>query len=138
MMDPKLVRAKLAACRLHLNRLEPLAKKPYADFIADYVAFSAVERLVQLVVDTVVDINNHVLIESGAPAPKDYYSSFVGLGKLNWIPAPLARSLARTTGLRNRLVHAYEEVDLAVLYRALPAFLRDYRRYAARIAARVR
>lgn len=138
MIDPKLVRSKLDACRLHLRRLEPLAKAPFAEFSADYVLHSAAERLIQLVVDTAVDLNNHLLIESGQSVPKDYYGSFIGLVRIKFLSAPLARALARTTGLRNRLVHAYEEIDLAILHSALPALLRDYRQYADRIAARLR
>ncbi len=133
MIDAKLVRSKLEACSLCLVRLQPLARIPYAKFSTDYVVSSAAERLVQLVVDAAVDVNNHLLLEAGQPTPRDYFSSFMGLVRIRALSSRLARSLARTTGLRNRLVHAYEEIDPALFYRSLPELLRHFRAYVASI-----
>lgn len=133
MIDRKLVGAKLESCRDTLRKLRPLAREPRSRFLSDYVLYSAAERLLQLTVDAAVDINNHLILEGGLSAAADYYSSFLALVKLKALPAPLARSLARTTGLRNRLVHAYQEVDLGIVYRVLKPFLKDYERYVEAI-----
>lgn len=133
MIDRKLVATKLDAIGLYLRRLEPLARIAYGRFSADYVTFNATERLVQLAVDAAVDINNHLLTQAGRTAPPDYYSSFADLATLKVVPDAFARRIARSTGLRNRLVHAYEQADLAILHRALPGLIRDYRRYSSAV-----
>lgn len=135
MIDRKLVRAKLESCRDYLQKLGPLAREPRARFLSDYVVHNAAERLVQFTVDAAVDINNHLIIEGGQPVPADYYTSFTALVGIRALPPPLARSLARTTGLRNRLVHAYQEVDPVIVYRGLKLFIRDYTRYIGAIRA---
>ena len=58
-----------------------------------------------------------------------YYSSFARLGELEIIPEELARRLASTTGLRNRIVHRYEDVEHKIVYHSAVRLLKDYRRY---------
>lgn len=72
MIDRALVRAKLKACRLHPDRLRPLAGLGRAEFAADHRHHHLAERLVQLVVDAAVDINDHLLVEAGAGPAPDY------------------------------------------------------------------
>lgn len=107
MTDPRLVRAKVDAILLYLRRLEPLARLRYDDFAGDHRNINTAERNVQLVVDAAVDVNNHLVLESGRSAPADYYSSFTVLARLRVLPSSRAEALARTTGLRNRIVHEY-------------------------------
>lgn len=133
MIDRRLIRAKLDARRLYLRRLRPLAHFSFAEFAADYTRFNTAERNVQLAVDAAVDVNNHLILEAGESAARDCYESFEKLGRLGILPRNLASRLARTTGLRNRIVHQYEDVDLDVLYRNLTPFLRDYERYCVEV-----
>ncbi len=138
MIDRRLLRAKLDSLRLYLRRLRPLARLSFTEFAADYTRFNTAERNVQLVVDAAVDVNNHLILEAGESAARDYYESFEKLGRLGILARNLASRLARTTGLRNRIVHQYEDVDLDVLYRNLVPFLRDYERYCAEISRRAK
>jgi uncharacterized protein YutE (UPF0331/DUF86 family) len=55
------------------------------------------------------------------------------MGRLKVIPFKFAHRLARTTGLRNRVVHAYETVDLRLMHRALGSLVRDYNEYVRRV-----
>jgi len=47
------------------------------------------------------------------------------------MPAELAAEVSRAAGLRNRLAHAYDTIDDAVLFRAVPLALIQLRRYGA-------
>jgi uncharacterized protein YutE (UPF0331/DUF86 family) len=132
-IDRRLVRAKLDAIVLYLERLAPLAGLTSEAFTGDYRNFNLAERNVQLAVDAAVDVNNHILLEAGRPAPPDYYSSFLALATLRVLPRPKAEALARTTGLRNRIVHAYEAVDLKIVHRGLREFIRLYRGYCTAV-----
>jgi len=58
-----------------------------------------------------IDINYHLIIETGHPPPPDYHASFSRLGDLKILEPELARRIARCAGLRNRLVHEYDEID---------------------------
>lgn len=49
------------------------------------------------------------------------------------VDAGFARRLARATGLRNRLVHDYDDLDPARVFEALQAALTDIPQYVARV-----
>lgn len=134
MINRRLVRAKLDAILLYLRRLRGPAKATRAAFLADHRIFNVAERNVQLVVDAAVDVNNHLILEAGESAAKDYFESFEKLARIRVLPPAQARRLAHTTGLRNRLVHQYESIDLARLHRDLRGFIRAYERYARTVA----
>jgi uncharacterized protein YutE (UPF0331/DUF86 family) len=60
----------------------------------------------------------------------DFYSSFLALAELGALDAKLAKELAPAAGLRNRLVHEYDDLDdarvLAAIddaHRLLPRFM---------------
>ncbi len=66
-----------------------------------------------------IDVNYHLITESGHAPPKDYHDSFVTLGTIKILPVEFARILAVAAGLRNRIVHEYDEIDGAKLHEAL-------------------
>lgn len=138
MIDPKLVRGKLASLQEHLGHLRPLATTSIDLLRKDPIRRGAAERFVQLVVDTAVDVNNHVLIESGHAPGRDYYGSFIGLARIGVLSDRLARALGGTTGIRNRLVHNYETVDISRFHRSLPPLIRNYTKYVAAIRRHVK
>jgi uncharacterized protein YutE (UPF0331/DUF86 family) len=53
------------------------------------------------------------------PRAKDYHESFAMLGTIKVLPPEFARSLAVAAGLRNRIVHEYDEIDPGKLHDAL-------------------
>ncbi|MBI2901549.1 MAG: DUF86 domain-containing protein [Planctomycetes bacterium] len=135
-MNVSLVGQKLARIAEYCRELEPLSRIPVAEFESRPDRHHLAERYVQLIVDSAVDINNHAILESGSPPPEKYFDTFVAMGRLHILPEPLARRLARTTGLRNRIVHEYEAVDLRIFHRSLPSFIRDFAEFARRLRKR--
>lgn len=87
-----------------------------------------------------IDINFHLITAGGQPPPSDYYASFVQLGALGILDPGLASSLAASAGLRNRLVHEYDDLDparvfegLEAVLRLVPAYLRAIEGFLARV-----
>ncbi len=87
-----------------------------------------------------IDINYHLIIETGHPPPPDYHASFSRLGDLKIREPELARRIARCAGLRNRLVHEYDEIDPQKVFESLqaaradmPAYLRQIQSYLSGI-----
>ena len=77
-------------------------------------------------IEAALDVNAHLIAELGAEVPDDYYGGFVKLGDLGILPRELARSLAPSAGLRNRLVHEYESLDDAKVLASIGALLAQY------------
>jgi uncharacterized protein YutE (UPF0331/DUF86 family) len=60
------------------------------------------ERSVERTVGRTIDINDHLLTESGHAPPPDYYQSFVELAGLGVYPPAFGQRIAAGAGLRNR------------------------------------
>ena len=75
-------------------------------------------------------MNAHLIAETGAPIPDDYYSGFVAMGDLGILSAELAQRLAPSAGLRNRLVHEYETLDDDRSWRQSPRFPSNIRAHS--------
>jgi uncharacterized protein YutE (UPF0331/DUF86 family) len=71
---------------------------------------------------------------TGGAAPADYHSSFAALAEAGAITADLAARLAPSSGLRNRLVHEYDEIDLDVIAASIAGALDGYREYVRQVA----
>lgn len=129
-LDAALIRRKLAALLKYLNELQPLAQATLADYEAKYVERHAAEKLTELIVEYATAINRVILEDLNQLPPQTYYNTFVEMERLSIIPANLTPPLASATGLRNRLIHRYDEIDNSTVYYSLKPLLKNYRRYA--------
>lgn len=130
MIDRDLVTRKLVLITADLKALAPLATKPLGEYLTSEFDEVLVERYLERIVGRMIDINYHLLIESGDAPPKDYYESFTRLAKLGVLPGEFASRIAACAGLRNRLVHQYDEIDPERLHEAASSAVRDVPEYA--------
>ncbi|MBI3326682.1 MAG: nucleotidyltransferase domain-containing protein, partial [Nitrospinae bacterium] len=72
MLDRELINRKLAQLAQYLGELEPLRALSYEDYLRQPLSRYAAERLLQLLVDTAVDINAHLAVELTNTPPQDY------------------------------------------------------------------
>jgi uncharacterized protein YutE (UPF0331/DUF86 family) len=103
-----IVRRKLGVIIENLKALKPIEGMSRADYIQDVYKRKATERLLQELIEAAIDINTHLIVQTGSPAPDSYYESFIKAGELKILTTDLAEKLAPSAGLRNRLVHGYE------------------------------
>jgi uncharacterized protein YutE (UPF0331/DUF86 family) len=124
-MTRDVVVRKLGRLRVFLDDLASHRGRDSASLAADpYEA----ERLLELVVQVVVDILQHELTERGV-VPETYRDAFLKAGTAGLIPDDLAQSLSRSAGLRNVLVHAYEDIDYELVAVAIERALDDVERF---------
>ncbi|MBI2900189.1 MAG: DUF86 domain-containing protein [Planctomycetes bacterium] len=132
-IDRDVVRRKVERIRANLRHLEPFQSLTIKEYLADDVRRAAVERFLQVTVEAAVDINSHLLVETGLPAPDDQHSSFISAGQHGIIDADLAHQMAPSTGLRNRLVHEYDKIDDAKVLASVGTALDLFPRYIAAV-----
>ena len=128
-VDPELVTRKLLLVAADLAELRPVAERGRDAYLGTRVEQAFVERYLERMIGRLIDVNYHVITGAGHAPPSDYHASFVRLGDLGVLDAAFAREIARAAGLRNRLVHEYEELDPAKVFAALTDALRDIPRY---------
>ncbi|HEY3998394.1 MAG TPA: HepT-like ribonuclease domain-containing protein [Candidatus Xenobia bacterium] len=131
-LDKALLQRKLNAMVPYLRDLEAHLPPTAHEFEADPYA---VERLLQLLVDAAVAINTEVAQSVAQIPPSDDDSSFYSMIRCRWIDDEIAHALAPLAGLRNRLVHQYEDVDLAQTWQKTQASLPYWHRYLKSVSA---
>jgi uncharacterized protein YutE (UPF0331/DUF86 family) len=134
-IDAAIVRRKLGHIMTALDALRPLARLRADEYRARLYERKAAERLLQEAIEGALDINAHLIAELGREVPEDYYGGFIKLGDLGILTPDLARSLAPSAGLRNRLVHEYDTIDDAKVLGAIATTLELYPRYIQAIEA---
>jgi uncharacterized protein YutE (UPF0331/DUF86 family) len=133
-VDAPVIRRKLRRIRANLETLVGAIVGITVDaYAADELRRRAVERLLQETIDAVVDVNNLLLRGAGLAPAEDYYRNFLEVGRAGIIDASFALSLAPSAGLRNRIVHEYEDLDHALVLRAARGASEQLRRYVGAI-----
>lgn len=127
------IRRKLVRLTEFTKELKPLVDYTYEQYIGNYFIKRTGERLIQLIIENMVDINSVIISEKNLPPPKDYYSSFELLGSVNVLPSDFANNLAPCTEMRNRLVHEYDRIDDQIIFDSIPKLLGMVDQYIAYI-----
>jgi uncharacterized protein YutE (UPF0331/DUF86 family) len=128
-IDSVLVTRKITLIAKDLEAMTPYSAMTLEGYLADPVHELVVERYLERTIGRMIDINYHLVTALGEPPPRDYFESFTALGRLGVLPAELARSIAQSAGLRNRIVHEYDEIDEAKVHDALAQALQETPRY---------
>ncbi|MDP2166723.1 MAG: DUF86 domain-containing protein [Thermodesulfovibrionales bacterium] len=118
-LDKDIIRRKLAGIAENLKALEPIETLTVKEYIEDFYKRKATERLLQEIIEAAIDINAHIIVQTGNMVPDNYYESFIKLGEMKIIRFELAETLAPSAGLRNRLVHEYDSLDHSLILNAV-------------------
>jgi uncharacterized protein YutE (UPF0331/DUF86 family) len=133
MINKELVGERMAQMSQFLSELEPLLKKETSEIVHDTVLLHAIERLFQLIVDSAVSINNHIITKSGFAPSEDYQGTFTILAQNNVLPVDFSLKIAPSVGLRNQVVHKYGDVNLTRLIEEIKTDIGDFPEYLKKI-----
>jgi uncharacterized protein YutE (UPF0331/DUF86 family) len=129
MIDPTLVIRKINLISQDLDELLAISRKDLTEYLSSQMDEVLAERYLERMIGRIIDINYHLITETGHPPPADYYQSFTQLGKLGILPSAFAKQMAAFAGLRNRLVHEYDDIDPRKLYEGMQAAVRNIPQY---------
>lgn len=130
--DAELVRRHLAALDGALARVRRYSGRSLESLRSEPDTLWAVERGLQLCAQNALDIATHLAASAGRDAA-DYSTSIDRLAELGILPADFAARFRGIAGFRNVLVHAYLELDLALLHRILNERLDDFAQFAEEV-----
>ena len=82
MIDRELVTRKMVLIAEDLRRLETLAAKEREEYLASEIDETLAERYLERMIGRMIDVNYHLLTESGEAPPRDYFESFVALSRI--------------------------------------------------------
>ncbi len=124
MIDRQLITRKVSLILEDLAAMTRLSQLSREQYLEDSINEALAERYLERAIGRMIDINFHVITESGQVPPKDYHESFVRLSTLGVMATDLAKEMAMAAGLRNRIVHEYDDIDPERVYEALPVAVR--------------
>lgn len=128
-LDTNLLTHKLALMQGYISSLEPIVALDEKEIRKDNLKYHTAERLFQLLVDEMIDINTHIIRAKVLPPPDDLQSTFTVLGSAGILPEEFVQKISPIVGLRNAIVHRYEHVDLDRFVHELKRNFNDFKTY---------
>lgn len=129
MIDRMVVEKKLLELHGYLEELEAARKISQDELNASLAKQWQICHGLQLAIQTLLDIGNHILAARAENQVEDYADIIDKLGERKIIPLQFARSIRGMAGLRNLLVHEYARLDLTIIYSVLQNRLSDFRHF---------
>lgn len=133
-LDVALVRRHLLALDEALQTLRQYRGRSVEHLRAHREELWVVERGLQLCAQNALDIATHLAAQAGRDVP-NYATALDQLALLGILPADFLAQFRGVAGLRNVLVHAYLDVDVAILHSLLEHRLEDFAEFAQRVNA---
>lgn len=112
---------KIEEISKNLDEAKEIFKFSNKEILRDTLKYHTAERLFQLIVDLMLDINHHFIKELNLEISEDLQGTFYILGSQKILPERFAQKIAPVVGLRNRIVHRYETINRKV-------FIADFRK----------
>ena len=113
-----------------LNKYKDIVKNKLEE---DYILKSAIERNLQLALESVIDISEVIISEENLRKPEEYKETITLLVELKILTDKFAKKFAPAMGLRNILVHQYTKIDINKLHKHLKEDLEDFNTFAKAI-----
>lgn len=134
MLRPEFVERKLGLITEDLGRLATFRRDSYETLVNDSMRLATLERILERIVMRAIDVNEHLIAEL-ATGEEDrttrltYRDTFLKLAEYNVVPRELAAGIAPSAGLRNILVHEYNDVDHRIVYGSISTTLERFPAY---------
>lgn len=127
MVDQEVLQHKINIIENNLTKMETLAALPEQEFLDKFFYVESAKHLLQVSVEALLDIANHIIARERYRSPKTYAESFLILVEQTIIPKDMENTFIQMAKFRNRVVHLYHEVDDREVYQILQDSLNDFR-----------
>lgn len=113
----------------NLNKLKILKQIPENEFYKDFRNVESAKHLLQISIEAMHDIANHIVSRGRLGRPESYGETFRILEQKGLISTDNAKIYSVMIKFRNRVVHLYNNVDEYEIYRILQYNLKDIARF---------
>ena len=135
-VDQEKIRQKLHFIRENLVHLEQF-KGMETDYLkSDHIKEAAAIRMLQVVIEAVLDICSHVIAREGWGLPKSYLETVELAVQNGLIPREMAQEYKNMAKFRNRVVHLYDKVDTEELTEIINFHLDDFKPFIRNVLNR--
>ena len=106
-----------------------MRKITVAQYSGDWKTQRIIERTLQMMIETCVDIASHIISDKGFRVPKSYSDAFKVLHEERIVGGRLFSALEKMAKFRNIVVHHYDKVDAEIVIGILKKDLNDFMGY---------
>ena len=125
MVRAEVIRKRLNKLDEYLAILYRLQEYTLDEFICGPEHYGSAERFLQLGIETITDMGNHVIAELALGVVNSYGDIPFILSNKGYVDASLKEKWLRMIGFRNILVHEYTDIDRGIVYEVLQHGLAD-------------
>jgi len=129
MVDKALLLRKLAELEKNLEQIREYSNITIEQYSSDWKVQRIIERTLQIMIETCVDISGHIISDKGYRIPKSYADTFRILYEENILEKELFEIMEKMAKFRNIVVHNYDEVDASIVVNILKGHLGDFLTY---------
>jgi len=129
MVDETLILRKLSELDEYYKQIMEYGKITVAQYSGDWKISRIIERTLQMMLETCVDIATHIIADKGFRVPKSYSDTFKVLYDEEIVSNRLFDVLQKMAKFRNIVVHHYDKVDAEIVVGILKKDLKDFKSY---------
>ena len=111
MIDKNIIAARISEIKEGTKLLQPLTIISSEEFAKNPDYFLKAERLLEIIVQSIIDIGTHIIAAKSFKKAEDYHQVVDILVKEGVFQENLSDRLHELIGLRNLLAHEYLEID---------------------------
>lgn len=129
MVDRDKLRTKIQFIEHNTSKLQQLKNIPVEEFIQDFRNVEAAKHLLQVNVEAMLDIANHIIARNRWSTPATSADSIRTLSDQGFFSNSELNIFLSMVKFRNRIVHIYNTVDEQEIYKILQDNLDDFMLY---------
>ena len=133
MVDEALILRKLAELDQYYKQLKEYENTTVDQYSDDWKIQRIIERTLQMMIETCVDIAGHIIADKGFRIPKSYADTFKVLLEEKILSRKLSAVMEKMAKFRNIVVHHYDKVDAEIVTAILKKDLADFISYKGAI-----
>ncbi|MDP3112215.1 MAG: DUF86 domain-containing protein [Thermodesulfovibrionales bacterium] len=126
MVDKNVVLRKISELETYQKQIEEFSDITIQEYKSDWKLQRIIERTLQMMIETCVDIAHHIISDKDMRPPTSYADTFNILLENNIIEPELYQVMDKMTKFRNIVVHRYEDVDAEIVIIILKKHISDF------------
>ncbi|HOP23930.1 MAG TPA: DUF86 domain-containing protein [Defluviitoga sp.] len=125
-LDKEKIIKKMNVINKALQNLMKLSRVSKEEFLSDFKYYDSAKYNLQVAIEAMIDIGNHIISRLDYEPPKTYAETFEILSKHNILPNDKVNNYKLMARFRNKIVHFYDDINEEEIYNILLNNLEDF------------
>lgn len=135
-VDKQRLENKIYFVKKNLKKLNELKEESEENFLSDYKIYDSAKYNLQVSIEALVDIGNHIISRESFDLPETNADTFKILVNENIISKDRLKSYIAMAKFRNMVVHLYDKIDEEEIYNIVQNHLDDFDYFIKQVVER--